>query len=213
MARVRALPTSADLISRDDAKARGLKKYFTGLPCAHGHIDFRTTSSTQCRSCKSEIAKNAYAADPAPAKRRALEWSKQNPEKRRAQCTLFRETNPASAKAAQRKYRAKIVDKIREDNRAWWQSNPEKVKGYNARRRARRLGQLCSCCTAADFEALYSLAEPWIHEVDHIVPLAAGGKHCTKNLQVLTVEQHKIKTRTDRDVIARYKREMWLDAA
>ena len=36
------------LISRADAKARGLKRYFTGIPCKHGHVSERNTSTTGC---------------------------------------------------------------------------------------------------------------------------------------------------------------------
>lgn len=216
VARQRAVPAADEtIVTREDAKAAGLKRYFTGVPCPSGHVAFRTTINGSCFECTRLAKAQEYAADPAPARRRAREWALSNPEKARLQAVRFRQTNPTAARAAQRKYRATVVDQIREANREWWQSNPEKVKSYNGRRRARRLGQLCNCCTAADFEAVYSQARPWRDEVDHVVPLAAGGKHCTKNLQVLTVEQHKEKTRSDRDVIARYvrllKQSMWLD--
>lgn len=35
------------------------------------------------------------------------------------------------------------------------------------------------------------------YEVDHIVPLCAGGKDSPENMQLLTKEQHKKKTRSD----------------
>ena len=40
-----------EIISRSEAKARGLKTYFTGKPCKHGHIATRLVSSGTCREC------------------------------------------------------------------------------------------------------------------------------------------------------------------
>lgn len=40
-----------EIISRKEAKARGLNKYFTGEPCVHGHIAERRTSYTMCVEC------------------------------------------------------------------------------------------------------------------------------------------------------------------
>ena len=40
-------------ISRKEAKAKGLKYYFTGQPCARGHIANRYVSTAQCIECKS----------------------------------------------------------------------------------------------------------------------------------------------------------------
>ena len=38
-------------ISRKQAKAQGLKHYFTGKPCKHGHVDLRQVSSESCMEC------------------------------------------------------------------------------------------------------------------------------------------------------------------
>jgi G:T-mismatch repair DNA endonuclease (very short patch repair protein) len=44
------------IISRADAKAQGLKHYFTGDPCPRGHIDYRFTSVGTCAACGRERA-------------------------------------------------------------------------------------------------------------------------------------------------------------
>lgn len=41
-----------ELITRKEAKAIGLKNYFTGEPCKYGHIDLRKVDSGQCIECK-----------------------------------------------------------------------------------------------------------------------------------------------------------------
>ena len=45
------------IISREEAREQGLKRYFTGKPCKHGHISERYTASSNCDSCQSIKAK------------------------------------------------------------------------------------------------------------------------------------------------------------
>ena len=40
-----------EIITRSDAITRGLKTYFTGKPCTHGHVAPRQTSNGICREC------------------------------------------------------------------------------------------------------------------------------------------------------------------
>ena len=56
----------------------------------------------------------------------------------------------------------------------------------------------CRCCSAKDIRIVYAAAALVGYEVDHIVALANGGKHCCKNLQLLTLAAHKEKTKQDR---------------
>jgi len=39
------------MITRSDAKAQGLSKYFTGVPCRNGHVAERYTQSGTCQDC------------------------------------------------------------------------------------------------------------------------------------------------------------------
>ena len=45
------------VIERDEARSLGLKRYFTGKLCVHGHIDERLTSSRCCVTCSRERAR------------------------------------------------------------------------------------------------------------------------------------------------------------
>ena len=40
------------IIDRATAKSIGLKKYFTGIPCPHGHISERRTGNGNCIACE-----------------------------------------------------------------------------------------------------------------------------------------------------------------
>lgn len=39
------------LISREEAKSKGLKKYYTGVPCKNNHLSERFVSNSQCTDC------------------------------------------------------------------------------------------------------------------------------------------------------------------
>jgi hypothetical protein len=82
--------------ARAAAKTAGLKQYWTGYPCAHGHIDFRLTSNGMCMEC-ARIKANAYSkteAGQATARKSKLkaqasgksaaasaDWRRRNPDK------------------------------------------------------------------------------------------------------------------------------------
>ena len=51
-----------EVISRKEAKARGLKRYFTGKPCKHGHVSERYTGSGACVECNATPERKAYNA-------------------------------------------------------------------------------------------------------------------------------------------------------
>jgi hypothetical protein len=49
-----------NIISQQDAYNRGLKFFFTGAPCARGHIAERYVSNGKCRECDSEDNRRRY---------------------------------------------------------------------------------------------------------------------------------------------------------
>lgn len=71
------------IIGRAEAKARGLKTYFTGEPCANGHVSERRADSGNCCDCASVRARERYR-DPNCAEQLKEKYRKryQNPEYR-----------------------------------------------------------------------------------------------------------------------------------
>jgi hypothetical protein len=105
-----------------------------------------------------------------------------------------------------RQWREANHAKVREYGRRQHKAHPDRARVKKAKRRALKLRQICDCCTVAQIALeFYSFVEPGFTEVDHIVPLAVGGLHCRKNLQLLTVLEHKAKTRLDRIRIAAFQ--------
>jgi len=48
-----------EIISEKEARARGLTRYFTGVPCKYGHVDERRVSDRHCCECERERTRAA----------------------------------------------------------------------------------------------------------------------------------------------------------
>jgi hypothetical protein len=48
----REQPAPTVVSRREDARAQGLVKYFTGEPCMRGHLDYRRVATNQCCECQ-----------------------------------------------------------------------------------------------------------------------------------------------------------------
>ena len=110
---------SPRIISRDEARALGLKRYFTGKPCKHGHVAEHYVSSCGCVECD---------------RAHALEWRVANLEKVRERSReggrKYRAANPQKDRERKRKWRAANPEKAREHRRRWRAANPKKAREY-----------------------------------------------------------------------------------
>jgi 5-methylcytosine-specific restriction endonuclease McrA len=122
------------------------------------------------------------------AKKQVNAWRSRNRERVRAAVALWRKN---TGTMDQLKLRLRVPQ--------------EPARLRSARRRARKNSLRCTCCKYKDFLILYSAAKRSGKEVDHRIPLALGGRHCIKNLQALTVAEHKAKTALDQIQIARLR--------
>ena len=102
-----------EVISRADAKAAGLNRYYTGKPCCHGHVALRDVASHGCSEC---------------LRLRSNLWKNANPEKRRE---------------TERKSKQKRAAKITEEKRVWRKNNPEKHKAAQYRWMINRRMKVC----------------------------------------------------------------------
>lgn len=53
-----------EIVDRATAKSRGLLRYYTGVPCKHGHVSERYTSAANCIECTVLGLKAYYSKDP-----------------------------------------------------------------------------------------------------------------------------------------------------
>jgi len=175
------------IITRAEARELGLRHYFSGRPCKHGHLTNRFTSTGNCCEC--------YRSDRSLEKRK--EWKESNIDH-------IREWHKAHAE--------RNKDKLREYQRDWYKANRSRVKEKSAeyarnnraaftaranRRRASLLAATPVWLTDEDsrnIQAVYMMSERLAkcvgipHEVDHIVPLKSElvcGLHVPWNLAAI----------------------------
>lgn len=94
---------SAEIITRAEARAQGLTRYFTGKPCKRGHIADRFVSSSACVACTQKL-QNERAAKPGEARERHL-------ARRRA----LAKTD--AARKADRRWKTANIERVRKHGR------------------------------------------------------------------------------------------------
>ena len=176
-----------DIISRKAAQESGLKYYYTGEPCKHGHLANRRVNDYGCMECR-KISKNRYY--------------EKYPEKLRYGTLETRQKR-------KRKYYKENKESISEYNVQYMKSRLEKDPDYkkrndkryrdnhperDAKRRAHKIQSTPKWYESEKIKHLYlkrsQLSKLWgidLH-VDHIVPLQGDnvcGLHCWDNLQLL----------------------------
>lgn len=160
-------------VTRAQAKADGLQRYFTGAPCKRGHLAERQTSNGTCFECARLC----------------------NPEKKRANGLARYHANKDAARARYRAYYLRRREYMLERARRYREQNPEKVVFNNCRRRAIRKGaegdytradidqirvkQRCRCAICDGRLTRKN------ESIDHILPLSKGGTNWPRNLQLV----------------------------
>ena len=161
-------------ISRTEAQQQGLTRYFTGKPCARGHISERLTYNWVCAQCNLDHVKARYKKNPQKIINRAVQYNKNNPEK---------------ARLSQKKWKAENLNKVQQES---------------ARRRVAKLQRTPFWLNAGqefEVECIYKYCAALRsigldYEVDHIIPLRGklvSGLHTPWNLQVLTASENASK--------------------
>lgn len=170
-----------EIISRKDAKALGLKRYFTGKSCKHGHMAEKLTSSEGCMTC----------AAIRTAKRRVDGLAKAEPkEKSRARSKKFYHNNKAT--------HASRVN-------SWYRRNIDKRNAITQEYRARKRTHTPPWITDLQHAQILSFYEEMSrlnrttlveYNVDHIVPLKGknvSGLHVPWNLRIITKSDNSSK--------------------
>lgn len=181
-----------EICSASAAKELGLKRYFTGVRCKHGHISERWVSSSICVVCWK-------ARDPITAAHKYDLWRQKNLPHLKKYQAVWRSKNQAAIVEKRKKYHAENASLIVSRVNKWRKANPEKFKelAVTTKNRRRALKQGCGGeHTAADRRDIlnaqkgrcaYCRKRMRKHEIewDHIVALARGGSNDRRNIQAL----------------------------
>src|SRR5215472_14845089 len=82
--------------SRAEALTVGADRFFTGVPCKHGHLADRYVSTTNCVACQTEHARRNGGWNARPSKEEYLEVVRQIVER---SCGVLLSTQYVSAKS------------------------------------------------------------------------------------------------------------------
>lgn len=202
----------SQIITRQDAKAQGLTRYFTGRPCAHGHVAERLVSNGACIECHRARKQDWYENNKDTSNAAKKAWAARNPERARAARLKFEENNrelirklkrewrarnPEKIRAKNAKWLAKNRDRMRELNATWYQANKDKARARDVRRRVGLRRSTASwdqeltnlvVNEASDLAARREAITGSKWHIDHMIPLKgrkASGLHVWSNLQVI----------------------------
>lgn len=148
-----------------EAREMRLKHYYTGIACKRGHFSKRHVSDRSCLACKNEYG---------------IAWNADNKDKKADY---------------DKRYGLKNRKKKNEYMKEWGRKNPEKIRMNDRIQKQRRRagGSLLACdVTVIVRRQKWKCAEPTCgtsikmgYHMDHIMPVALGGKTEKNNMQAL----------------------------
>lgn len=156
-----------ELISRAEARERGLTHYFTGKACANGHVDVRYVRDCICKACGRIYRTRKYHKDPARQVAKVLQWRNENRQKHNKTRSEGRRRRFASDPrfALELRIRNAINDALRK-------------QGFT---KAAKAAEILGCTWtefAAHLERQFLPGMTWANRdlwhIDHIVPLATA---------------------------------------
>ena len=194
-----------EIISRKEAKARGLKFYFTGKPCKRGGIAQRRVSSRDCLcdTCVRIFNEKIRTSRDQEQNRKYLAALREdNPEKVKEYKRRDYERHQQNILSRVSRWQKENHDKFLRRKRLWAQRNPGKARYYKSSRRASKQQAIPLWFSEWDefvIQESYSLASVREAEsgmkwhVDHMIPLRARkacGLHCAANIQVIPAKMN-----------------------
>lgn len=167
------------IVTRDEAKALGLKYYYLGTLCRNGHDAERLVSIGTCVECRRGCNDRHLAKYPDERRAyrlayyevtrehqiaKAVEWARNNPEKQREHTKRWARENRDKMNAI--KHRRRAMERQAEGSHTIAEINELRVKQ----------GHKCANCLCEIGKSAHA---------DHIIPLSAGGSDWISNIQLL----------------------------
>lgn len=190
------------LISKKDAQTAGLKRYFTGQPCLHGHLSERLVSNRACIECANAKRRIWSAKNPDKANAQKRNWCAKNREHVRGIKRAWNKAHPEGQKARARRWFLANKDRANGQQRNYAKRNPGKIASKAARRRSDLLLRTPAWADLSKIEEIYARAvamraNGYKVDVDHVIPLCGeriSGLHVAENLQIIDTVENQLKS-------------------
>jgi hypothetical protein len=128
------------VVTRDEAAKEGLKKYFTGIACKHGHICERWVNDANCFECNAVKVKK---------------WQKNNKEKLSAYKRENRKKNPDKVREQERKYRSHNREESKELRKKYSANLHKRFRAKQVIAAGRDRPDVCEVCNEKDVRICY----------------------------------------------------------
>lgn len=202
-------------IAKCEAQQIGLKKYFTGKPCKHGHVCERWVRNNACLGCSNANAKVWAKENNVRVATNARAWRKAHPEKAKmhrdaanARYSAKEENKVRNRERAKARYTLKRdalleqarvrrllnIERIRAYQQTWYRMNKDHALALARNRKARKRAAPGKH-TANDIREIFRLQKGKCaycrgdlgcgNHIDHIIPLILGGANDRRNIQLL----------------------------
>lgn len=120
------------IITKQEAIAQGLTRYFTGKPCKNGHLDERPVSNGECCRCRAEQSSRYRAENKEKVREYRARYDAENRGKAQERKARYRSENSERLQEYNARYRAENQEKLREYKSIYRSRNPEKERERGA---------------------------------------------------------------------------------
>jgi hypothetical protein len=103
-----------EVINRQEAKERGLKDFFTNVPCKRGHLEVRSVANGTCRRCARDATNERRRLNPELDRQNSREWYAKNKEHAKAWKENWVANNREKFYERRKRYRSQIETRAKE---------------------------------------------------------------------------------------------------
>lgn len=131
------------IIPRYVAKDRGLKWYFTGLNCKHGHTEERKTSNGECRQCaKDGHRRRGACKTPEENRKRAREYYAKNKGRVKSNSRRRRKIKSEELKEYHKEYYQRNKKRHYDNGKKWVENNRNRAREISKRWREKNTSKV-----------------------------------------------------------------------